>query len=161
MVTSSIITKRRLREFHVLIVRWQQKMNKKVCCTCKVVVLLFWHSRRHGRCSCQSSLICLGRRCHPIWTVRLEEFWFCFYSQCTLAIVSNSMWLWFQTLNDPSCFFLYLWYRRRGRHLWFHFGGSLERVEIATPHLPHLSSMSPFPPLFTRSSSSPFWNSTW
>ena len=38
--TSSIIIKRRLREFHVVVVRWRQKMNKKVCCTCIVVVLL-------------------------------------------------------------------------------------------------------------------------
>ena len=36
---SSIIIKRRSREFHVVVVRWRQKMNKKVCCTCIVVVL--------------------------------------------------------------------------------------------------------------------------
>ena len=124
-------------------------MNKKVCCTCKVVVLLI-KPFAFLTFSLPSPLsfpkrpnMVLRRRCHLIWTaVRLQEFWFCFYSQCTLAIVSNSMWLYFQTLNDPSCFFLYHRYRRRVCHLWFHFGGSLERVEIATPHLP---PSAPFP----------------
>ena len=139
---SSIIIKRRSREFHVVVVRWRQKMNKKVCCTCIVVALLI-KPFAFLTFSLPSPLsfpklpnMVLRRRCHPIWTtVRLQEVWFCFYSQCTLAIISNSMWLYFQTLNDPSCFFLFLRYRRRVCHLWFHFGGSLERVEIATPHL--------------------------
>ena len=168
---SSIIIKRRSREFHVVVVRWRQKMNKKVCCTCKVVAL-FIKPFAFLTFSLPSPLsfpklpnMVLRRRCHPIWTtVRLQEVWFCFYSQCTLAIISNSMWLYFQTLNDPSCFFLYRRYRRRGRHIWFHFGGSLERVEIATPHLRlplPPSAPCPLSRSFFRPSSSRFWNSTW
>ena len=112
--TSSIIIKRRLREFHVVVVRWRQKMNKKVCCTCIVVVLLI-KPTAFLTFLLPSPLslpklpnMVLRRRCHPIWTAVRETagvlilFLFskhtCHRVKLYVIILSNSKW--------PFLFFL-------------------------------------------------------
>ena len=106
--TSSIIIKRRLREFHVVVVRWRQKMNKKVCCTCKVVALLI---KPFAFLTFSLPLplsfpnlpnMVLRRRCHKIWTAVRETagvlilFLFsmhtCHRFRLYVIILSNSKW---------------------------------------------------------------------
>ena len=69
-------SKLKIWSFHAVVVQWRQRMYKKACCTCRVVVLLikpivFWLSRCHRRRGFLRSLMTRKR----LRWVKFNQLW--------------------------------------------------------------------------------------